>query len=148
MDGADHPYDAVTAMAHVGAAMPAFELIEDRAADYSNLDAFSLVADNTWNGGVVLGPEIAGWREVDWKTAPVTLDYNGKIETAVTGAAMGDPFAALAVVAENLLHRGMRLRAGDIVITGSTVKTRFAEAGDRVRYTIDGLGAVDVTVAP
>lgn len=146
MDGGDHPYDAERARRHVAAVMPAFELIEDRAADYKAFDAFSLVADNTWNGGVVLGAEIPGWRDVDWTSAPVTLDYNGAAEHAVTGDAMGDPFAALAVVAENLLHRGMRARAGDVVITGSTLKTRFAAPGDRARYAIDGLGEVALTV--
>ncbi len=146
LDGAAGEYDAERAKAHVADVMPAFELIEDRGADYSGFDAFSLVADNTWNGGVVLGRNIRGWRKVDWTSAPVTLNYNGQIERAVTGDAMGDPFAALAVVANNLLHRGMRLRAGQIVITGSTLKTRFAAPGDHARYEIDGLGAVELTV--
>ena len=146
MDASDHPYDAARAMTHVEAVMPAFELIEDRGADYAELNALSLTADNTWNGGVVLGPEIERWQDVDWTAQPVTLTYNDEVETAVTGAAMGNPFNALAEVAENLLHRGMHLRAGDVVITGSTVKTRFPVAGDRVRYAIDGLGEVAATV--
>ena len=32
------------------------------------------------------------------------------------------------------------MRAGEIVITGSALRTRFAEAGDEVTYRIDGLG--------
>ncbi len=146
MDAAGGPYDARSAMARAAGAAPAFELIEDRGADYAGFDAASLVADNTWNAGVVLGADIPNWRDVDWKTQPVTLDYNGEIERAVTGEAMGDPFAALAAVANNLLDRGLMLKAGDLVITGSTVKTRFAEAGDRVRYEIDGLGDVSLEV--
>ena len=34
---------------------PAIEIIDDRGADYRQLDAFSLIADNAWNGGIVLG---------------------------------------------------------------------------------------------
>ncbi len=139
-------YDADEIMKLAAAVAPAFELIEDRGADYAGFDAMSLVADNTWNAGVVLGPEIPDWRAVDWKTQPVTLDYNGKVERAVTGDAMGDPFQALAVVANNLHGRGERLKAGDIVITGSTLKTRFAEVGDRARYAIGELGAVELNV--
>lgn len=146
MDAAGGPYDAASARARTAAVAPAFELIEDRGADYGDFDAASLVADNTWNGGVVLGAEISEWRDVDWPHAPVTLDYNGETETAVAGDAMGDPFIGLAAVANNLLERGLKVRAGDIVITGSTLKTRFAAAGDRARYSIDGLGAVEIAV--
>ena len=34
----------------------AYELVEDRAADLTKLDAKSLVSDNSWNGGIVMGP--------------------------------------------------------------------------------------------
>jgi 2-keto-4-pentenoate hydratase len=146
-DTEDQVYDASTIRPLVAGVAPAFELIEDRGADYTDAEAMSLVADNTWNGGVILGEEIANWQAIDWRTQPVTLTYNGVVETAVTGDAMGDPFAALAFVANNLRSRGKRLSAWDIVITGSTLKTRFAEAGDRAQYEINGLGAVELIVS-
>lgn len=146
MGPGEAPYDAAAARARTRAVAPAFELIEDRGADYAGFDALSLVADNTWNGGVVLGPEIEGWRAVDWPAAPVTLEYNGAIERAVAGDAMGDPFAGLAAVANNLVERGLRLKAGDVVITGSTLKTRFAAAGDKATYRVDGLGSVEIAI--
>ena len=145
-DMTDGPYDAASAKAAVAGVAPCFELIEDRGADYAGFNAHSLIADNTWNGGVVLGPEISNWRNVDWTAAPVTLDYNDVAEQANTGEAMGDPFNSLAAVANNLLERSLHLRAGEIVITGSTLKTRFAAAGDTARYAIDGHGAVDIEI--
>ena len=39
----------------VAGAMPAFELIEDRHADYAHTEAASLIVENCWNGGVVVG---------------------------------------------------------------------------------------------
>ena len=39
----------------VAGAMPAFELIEDRNADYTKTEASSLIVENCWNGGVVVG---------------------------------------------------------------------------------------------
>ena len=39
----------------VVAAMPAFELIEDRNADYAKTEALSLIVENCWNGGIVIG---------------------------------------------------------------------------------------------
>ena len=41
--------------AAIAAAMPAFELIEDRNADYTTTDAASLIVENCWNGGIVIG---------------------------------------------------------------------------------------------
>lgn len=142
------PYDAQSIRGSVEAVMPAFELVDDRNADYESFDAHSLIADNTWNAGVILGAEIPDWEALDWTSHPVTLDYNGKTETAVTGDAMGDPFAALAVVANNLVDRGLTLRPGDIVITGSTLQTRFASAGDQLTYAIDGFPGVALSVTP
>ena len=51
--GAPWTRDAVVPA--VASAMPAFELIEDRHADYNTTDASSLIVENCWNGGVVLG---------------------------------------------------------------------------------------------
>lgn len=139
-------YDGESITPYVDTAMPAFELIEDRNADYSNLDAASLVADNAWSGGMVLGQPAAAWKKLDLATTPVTLSYNGNTETAVTGAAMGNPLNSLAYLATLLAAQGRSLRAGDVVMSGSTLATRFAEAGDHAVYTVDGLGSVEMRV--
>src|ERR1700745_1524349 len=39
----------------IAAALPAFELIEDRNADYATTEASSLIVENCWNGGIVIG---------------------------------------------------------------------------------------------
>jgi 2-keto-4-pentenoate hydratase len=40
------------------------------------------------------------------------------------------------------------MRAGEIVITGSALRTRFPQAGDEVTYRIEGLGEATVRMAP
>jgi 2-oxo-3-hexenedioate decarboxylase/2-keto-4-pentenoate hydratase len=48
----------------------------------------------------------------------------------------------------NLLNRhGRMLRSGMIVMTGSSITTKFPEPGDRVRFAIDGLGEVSLEAA-
>src|SRR5262245_40728554 len=47
------PYTAASVKPAIAAVMPAFELIEDRKADYKSCKALSMIADNCWNGGVV-----------------------------------------------------------------------------------------------
>ena len=49
------PYTRESVRAAVSEIMAAFELIEDRNADYKSSKALSLIADNAWNGGIVLG---------------------------------------------------------------------------------------------
>jgi 2-keto-4-pentenoate hydratase len=146
IEPSDKIFDASSAMEVTSVVAPAFELIEDRAADYSDFEALSLVADNTWNGGVVLGAELIGWKEIDWVNCPVCLSYNDVEEYATTGEAMGNPFNALASVLNNLNSRGLSAKQGQVVITGSTLKTRFATVGDRAQYSIGKLGAVSLTV--
>lgn len=140
-------YTAQTVRDAVDLAVPAFELIEDRNADYSRLDGVSMAADNAWSGGIVLGEATGDWRALDLATTPVRLEYNDDVEEAVTGAAMDNPLNALAWVANLLAKQGRPLRAGHWVMTGSTVKTRYPEPGDKAVYTVEGLGSVAVEVA-
>jgi 2-keto-4-pentenoate hydratase len=147
LPAAGAPYDRAGVAPAVAACMPAFELIEDRDADYQDLDAASILTDKCWCGGVVLGAEVQGWQGLDLEATPVELVWNGvAVDAGVTGAAMGHPFEALAWLANLLASRGRGMRAGEIVITGSALKTRFPEPGDEVTYRIDGLGETTVRV--
>ena len=147
LPAAGAPYTRESVAGAVATCMPAFELIEDRGADYGDLDAASILADKCWCGGVVLGPESKNWRQLDLINAPVLLIWNGEVvDRGVTGAAMGHPFEGLAWLANLLAARGRAMRAGEIVITGSALRTRFPEAGDEITYRIEGLGETSVRV--
>ncbi|WP_193179354.1 2-keto-4-pentenoate hydratase [Nisaea sediminum] len=142
------PYDAESIAAFVDAVIPAFELVEDRNAVYENFDALSLVADNAWSAGVVLGTPVGDWRALDLAATPARLEANGEVETATTGAALGNPLNALAWAANELGAQGRPLSAGMIVMTGSTMKTRFPAAGDAFHYGIEGVGEVRLSILP
>jgi 2-keto-4-pentenoate hydratase len=147
LPAAGAPYDRASVAPAVATCMAAFELIEDRNADYADLDAASILTDKCWCGGVVLGPETADWQGLDLAAVPVELSWNGEIvDRGVTGAAMGHPFEALAWLANLLAARGRAMQAGEIVITGSALKTRFPQAGDEVTYRIAGLGETTVRI--
>jgi 2-keto-4-pentenoate hydratase len=64
-----------------------------------------------------------------------------------TGDAMGHPFEAAAWLANLLNRRGRTLERGMIVMTGSSITTKFPAPGDRVRFAIDGLGEVVLEAA-
>ena len=143
----DAPFALCDAAARIAACMPAFELIEDRHADHDDVDALSILVDNAWCAGVVLGPRRTDWRALDLAGTPVSLRVNdAPPASAVTGAAMGNPLNSLVWLANQLASRGTTLEAGMIVMTGSTLATRFPAAGDRFLYEIQGLGAVEATI--
>ena len=141
----DGPFDENSIGDYVGACYPAFELIDDRRADYGKLDAISMLSDNIWCGGVVLGPEITDWQDFDLSSNPVHLTYNSeRIQEGNTGAAMGSPMISLAWLANLAASRGWPMREGMIVISGSTFATIPPKPGDHVVYTIEGMGDVEV----
>lgn len=142
-----HTRDSVAAA--VGALVPAFELADDREADYASLSAHALglVADNAWNEGAVLGAPVSDWTGIDPAALHGVATINGEVVGEGYGRdVMGHPFEALAWVANNLAQRGKHLRAGQFVITGSLITSKFPKAGDAVRFELDALGSVELRV--
>src|SRR5206468_4278555 len=125
------PWTRASVAGRVAACLPAFELVEDGDADYKTLDAFTLVAQNTWNGGVVLGPAVTEWRGVDLERAVTRCWVNDQPgDQGKTGVAMGHPLEAVAWLANLLNGRGRRLEAARASSRG-TCRAGPASAGRR-----------------
>lgn len=142
------PWTRASVAGRVAACLTAFELVEDGGADYKTLDAFTLVAQNTWNGGVVLGAPVTEWRGFDLEGAVTRCWINDQPGgQGKTGDALGHPLEAVAWLANLLNRRGRTLHRGMIVMTGSSITTKFPAPGDRVRFAIDGLGEATLEAA-
>jgi 2-oxo-3-hexenedioate decarboxylase/2-keto-4-pentenoate hydratase len=149
LPAADAPFSRARVAAAVGAVMPAIELADDRGADYSQLSKhpLELIADNGWNEGAVLGVPITGWKDIDLAAVRGVATINGStVGEGVGAAAMGHPFDALAWIANHLAARGRGLVFRDVVITGSLITSKTVQAGDLVRFSVDGLGEVELRV--
>lgn len=143
------PYSAREAGDAVAALLPAFELADDRDADYSALAArgLELIADNAWNEGAVLGARVQDWRGIDLAALRGVASINGETVGEGHGRdSMGHPLNVVAWIANNLSGRGKGLRRGDLVITGSLVTSKFPRAGDSVGFDAGALGAIALTV--
>jgi 2-keto-4-pentenoate hydratase len=141
------PWTRASVADTVASCMPAFELVEDGNADYGTLDAFTLVAENAWNGGVVLGAPVTAWRALDLEAAVTRAWVNEQpAGQGKTGDALGHPLEAVAWLANLLNRRGRGLARGMVVMTGSSITTRFPSPGDRIRFAVDGLGEISVEV--
>jgi 2-keto-4-pentenoate hydratase len=125
----------------VDAICPAFELVEDRHSDYSLLSAVSLIADNSWSAGAVLGRWQPLVDDLPDRKGRIRLN-DAEIDAGRVGDALDHPLASVAWLAHQLGLRGQRLAAGDIIMTGNIVRTRFPEAGQDWAYEVDGLGSV------
>ncbi len=136
------PYEMHEVAQAVDAVCPAFEVIDDRNSAYP-LDLLSLVADNAWNEGIVTGEFRSAWP--DLAAARGMVERNGEVIDQGYGRdVLGHPFEPLLWLANHLRERGQALRAGEIVSTGSLVTTRFPTLGEHYRFTVEGIGAVEM----
>ena len=131
------PYTAETVAGAIKGLIPAFELIKDRRANYKQTKVHTLIADNAWNAGVVLGPETAmkGGQNLDGVAGRLLVDGQ---ETG--GGKTDGPMGALAWVANLAVSRGRPLQAGQIVMTGSVLPTLPIKSGQKFEFTLDGIG--------
>jgi 2-keto-4-pentenoate hydratase len=140
----EKPYTREEARAAIAEVMAAFELIEDRHADYKSSKALSLIADNAWNGGIVIGPGTLPPAGSDLNGIGGVLKRNGRRELA---GKTDDPMGALAWLANLAASRGRPMTKGMVVITGSLVVTVDIAPGERLDFAIDGVGEASVTAA-
>lgn len=135
----------------VAAVHCAIELPESRFADFATAGGPQLLADAACAGLFVLGPEIDGGVDLDLSTTGTALWVNGaEVGTGDGSAVLGDPWTALAWLAESLPAFGVTLAAGSVVTTGTTTVPAPVAAGDTVRATFgpDGaLGEITVSLA-
>jgi 2-oxopent-4-enoate/cis-2-oxohex-4-enoate hydratase len=132
------------AIAAVDAVFLALEIIDSRIADW-DIGLVDTVADNASCGVFVLGDRVVDAREVDLNTCGMVLEKNGEIvATGAGAAALGAPATAVAWLANTLGARGIALKAGEVILSGSLAAMVPVKAGDNLRVTIGGIGGCSV----
>ena len=135
----DSVADAVQAM------FAGIEIVDDRWDDYKAIDTPSLIADDFFGAGCVLGEPVTDWQRLDLINLWGEMRINGEKVGEGRGAdILGHPFEALAWLANSLNDRGEGLKQGEIVMLGSLVQTRWVNLMDRVEVEIEGLGSAAV----
>ena len=123
----------------------AIEIVDDRWEDYSSIDTNSLIADDFFAAGIVLGE----FFERDLVN-PKILHGNMVINDEIIGEGMGsdimqDPYNALAWIANWLSSNNQNLKQGEIIMLGSIVQSQWVSYGDKVEVEIEKLGKTSVT---
>jgi 2-keto-4-pentenoate hydratase len=135
--------DASRAVSGVAAAM---EIVDSRITDW-RIKLADTVADLASNGAAVISSRIVPLSGLDTRLIGMMLTRCGElIDTGAGAAALGDPLAVVAWLANTLGLNGVALEPGHLVMTGALHAAVPMAAGDVFRADFDRLGPVTVRV--
>jgi 2-keto-4-pentenoate hydratase len=135
---ADSVVDLVRSM-HIGV-----EVASSPLATLNDLGPGAVISDFGNNWGVVVGPEIKDWREVESIEVETFID-----DVSVgSGKAMkkAGPLGALAFTLNKRARQGAILRAGDVISTGMITGVHDIRIGQSSHHVFAGYGTVDVQI--
>jgi 2-keto-4-pentenoate hydratase len=123
----------------------AIEVPDARFERFAEIGPAQIVADDAFASWFLLGEQVHDWRRLDLPTQRVRAMSNGTVAAEGAGAnALGDPRIALTWLTNHLSQRGIGLKAGDIVTTGTCITPLPIAPGSRVTAAFDGLGQLTV----
>jgi len=138
-------YDVDEVLAAVESVHPSIEIVNPRLPKGFGDVVQWYIADGALNDAIVLGKPVKPLAREAYARLRVEARQNGKIIGQGTGAeALGGPEIVLTWLANDLIDKGLYLRAGDIVSTGVVVGVFSSNQGDRVEAKYDELGTISV----
>ena len=139
------PFNSENIRKYIKSLSPAFELIIDRNANYSNINPLSMITDNAWCSGIVLGKELPDWKKLNLDTIKSQLLWNDETpQNAMIKDA--NPLESLAWVSNLLASLGRTIPKHSVIITGSVIKTRAPHKGDHIIYKVEDLSEVEIKI--
>jgi 2-keto-4-pentenoate hydratase len=130
----------------VGSAIAALELVDSRIEDW-RIGLIDTVADLASCAQIILGARAVPVDGFDLRLTGMVVRRNGMLaDTGAGAAALGDPVAAVAWLANTLAPFGVTLEPGQVIMTGALHRAFPIEAGDLIEATFDRLGTVSCHV--
>lgn len=124
--------------------------IEVASSPYAKINAdgpLVTVSDFGNNHGVVMGPALQGWRDLDLCAIVVRTEIDGAAVGEATAATMLDgPYGAVRFLLENLSARGFDLSHGLWVSTGAITGVHPVVPGQRVTAVFGDHGSLSCTI--
>ncbi len=143
-----HSRDAVADA--VGEVFAAIEIVEKRYDDLVALTTPTLIADQVFHAGGVLGEPVTGWRALDIDLAATRgrITVDGTVRGEGVGAdLLGHPFEALAwLAASGAAATFGGLKAGQVVFLGSVTPPIWLDGPCAAVVEFDTLGRVELTL--
>ncbi|MBO0877328.1 MAG: fumarylacetoacetate hydrolase family protein [Pseudonocardia sp.] len=130
----------------ISGAAAAMEIVDSRIQDW-RIKLADTVADLASNGAVATSSRLVPVDGLDARLVGMTLTRNGElIDTGAGAAALGDPVAVVAWLANVLGTDGVALEPGHLIMTGALHAAVPMNPGDVFRAEFDRLGPVTVRV--
>ena len=134
------------AHAAIAGAVAAMEIVDSRIADW-RIKLADTVADLASNGAMATASRVVPITDFDTRLVGMTLTRNGElIDTGAGAAALGDPVAVVAWLANVLGGDGVALEPGHLIMTGALHAAVPMTPGDVFRAEFDRLGPITVRV--
>jgi 2-keto-4-pentenoate hydratase len=131
----------------IGEVIAGLEIVDSRIEDW-RFGLADTIADLASNGAAVLGRPVAPSADLDYRLVGVAFSNNGElVATGAGAAALGDPVAVVAWLANVLGERGTTLDAGQLIMTGALHAAVPLCPGDTFFAEFDHLGSVTLHVA-
>lgn len=141
------PFDAEAIEAATRAVLPAIEIIGTPLDPWTKAGAPNLASDNAAFGHWIMGAPVRNWSGLDLLDGPVTITIDDEVRGTGKGRNVDHgAFGATAWLANTLAARGVGLKAGDYVTTGSVTPPIPVQPGQRVRADFGELGCVEVHI--
>lgn len=143
----DAPVGRANVEPAIGAVHAAIEIVDERYEDWRTLGGETLIADDFFHAGLILGPAVTNWRGLDLPAAKGVTRVNGKEVAHGRGAdILGHPVDALVWLANHCAARDKDMPAGTIVSLGALVSVQWLSPGDHAEIELEGLGALSFDV--
>ncbi|MDG1580650.1 fumarylacetoacetate hydrolase family protein [Pseudomonas sp. GOM6] len=133
-------------LACVDGVVPALE-INDSAISGWQLTLLDAVADNLSSGLYVLGEQVVPLAQLEGQALIGTLLCNGQPLRADVNIVLDDVLATALWLARKMAALGQPLRAGDVLLTGTQAPIADVARGDRLSFSVGGLGEVTCVFA-
>lgn len=132
------PFSHGDVVAVIGAVHVGIELVQSRFVS-SDLPLDLLIADNCMADRLLVGDKVADHWDDRFADLGMTLYGPGEgIVHGSTAAVMGNPLDAVTWLANHLARRGMGLRQGQLVSSGTCTGATLVKPGDRVTADLAG----------
>lgn len=143
----DIPYDAATVRGAIASFHPLLELISFSWTDRDQVDRLTQLGDLQNSAGFVVGDGLTDWRVFDPADARSVLQLDGvEVAATSTGCDLDTILRTLALLADHAAARGVALRKGQVITTGSRLVAPTGSAKS-IRGEIGGLGPVWAALA-
>ena len=135
-----HPDQLIKAIKNIAVAI---EIVENRYENFHSFGVPSLIADDFFAAGMVLGPPLPEWQTNDFKNLRAVIRLNGhEIGRSLEVNDPYHPFTALNWLANLKNKQGQPLCADHYILTGSLAETQWIDFPGTIECEIKGIGSV------